>query len=372
MNNNENRTMRLLTAFGIILIVAGHFSADYLSLGGLFPYYAFHVYIFLFVSGYFYKAEDEKNIPSFLLRKAKRLLLPYFIFNLLYGILSAILVKAGVILVGELNLKNLFIEPFLSGHQFMFNFPAWFVPALFVTETINVLMRKILGLVFKKQCQVDWICFIGCLAVGIATVYFSITGHVWGYWKMPGRWLIMMFGIEFGRVFKEYIEPGLNKLLNRFGKLPSALVYFGLVGGIEYVLMLTQNGLNFSVVWCTAFANGPVIPFVTVTTGVLWYYGISRVLCELVPPKSRLLNPLLEVGRRSYSIMTNHIFVLFLINTVCMLLARNNIGCAGFDFVSYASDSVYQYLYAGYHATHIINTVVCVSVPTIIAKCVVK
>ena len=53
----ENKQMRILSAIGMILVVAGHLGYSLFDVGGLFPYYSFHVFIFLFVSGYFYREE---------------------------------------------------------------------------------------------------------------------------------------------------------------------------------------------------------------------------------------------------------------------------------------------------------------------------
>ena len=53
----ENKELRILSAIGIILVAAGHLGYNLFDIGGLFPYYSFHVFIFLFVSGYFYKEE---------------------------------------------------------------------------------------------------------------------------------------------------------------------------------------------------------------------------------------------------------------------------------------------------------------------------
>ena len=45
---------------------------------------------------------------------------------------------------GDLSLWNLFVEPFITGHQFEYNLAAWFVPALFLVEMANVLLRRLL------------------------------------------------------------------------------------------------------------------------------------------------------------------------------------------------------------------------------------
>ena len=51
-NTEENRQFRILSALGITFVVAGHLGYGVFDMGGLFPYYSFHVFIFLFVSGY--------------------------------------------------------------------------------------------------------------------------------------------------------------------------------------------------------------------------------------------------------------------------------------------------------------------------------
>ncbi len=52
----ENKEFRILSAIGIILVAAGHLGYNIFEIGELFPYYSFHVFIFLFVSGnFFYK-----------------------------------------------------------------------------------------------------------------------------------------------------------------------------------------------------------------------------------------------------------------------------------------------------------------------------
>ena len=65
----ENRQMRILSAIGIILVAAGHLGYDLFDIGGLFPYYSFHVFIFLFVSGYFYRTQAQERIGRYLLGK---------------------------------------------------------------------------------------------------------------------------------------------------------------------------------------------------------------------------------------------------------------------------------------------------------------
>ena len=161
--HTENKEFRILSAIGIILVVAGHLGYNLFDMGGLFPYYSFHVFIFLFVSGYFYKPEAEEHILTYLLGKCRTLLLPYFLWNFVYGLVVVLFRSVGFYIGNVPSLYTLFVAPFVDGHQFLYNFPAWFVPALFLTGIVNVCMRKVLSLL---RIQDEWLILAGCLLPG--------------------------------------------------------------------------------------------------------------------------------------------------------------------------------------------------------------
>ncbi|WP_230399228.1 acyltransferase family protein [Novisyntrophococcus fermenticellae] len=64
-------------AFGIILMVMGH-----IGFGGKFDQFihAFHMPMFFFISGFFYK-EKHIDVKKCAFDKAKKLLTPYFVFG---------------------------------------------------------------------------------------------------------------------------------------------------------------------------------------------------------------------------------------------------------------------------------------------------
>ena len=46
-----NITFGILTGTAIVMVVAGHLGYGVLTVGDLFPYYSFHVPLFMFISG---------------------------------------------------------------------------------------------------------------------------------------------------------------------------------------------------------------------------------------------------------------------------------------------------------------------------------
>ena len=87
--------MRVLSAIAISFVVLGHINftggmevtlTEPMTFQGWFPYYSFHLPLFLFISGYFFRdlPEDGPLFPAllrFIGKKAGKLLVPYYIFS---------------------------------------------------------------------------------------------------------------------------------------------------------------------------------------------------------------------------------------------------------------------------------------------------
>ena len=122
----------ILSALAIIMVVAGHLGYGILTVGELFPYYSFHVPLFMFISGYFYTEEEQERPFYYIKKKVRRLLVPYFIWNLIYGLIAWGLRDGAGFAFGEpISVKSLFLDPFLHGYQYLYNFLFLLVLQLF-------------------------------------------------------------------------------------------------------------------------------------------------------------------------------------------------------------------------------------------------
>lgn len=348
----ENKEFRILSAIGIILVVAGHLGYYLFEVGELFPYYSFHVFIFLFVSGYFYKPEAEERILGYIIGKCVSLLLPYFLWNLVYGMLTALLHRAGFTIGQEVSLWTLFVEPFVSGHQFMYHFPAWFVPVLFLIEIINVCMRKVLRIL---RLNYEWLIFAGCLIMGIAVVWLAIEGRAWGYYKIPGRILFMLPGFQMGRIYKEKLE--------KYDNLSDG-IYFLTVIGMQLIISVFCGGLAFSAVWVTSFANGPIVPYLTVITGIAFWLRVAKIMTD-IPYFSRKL---VYIGRNTYTIMMHHVLGFMLVKGIFYLIHTYTPLCREFDTAMFFSEINFIYLAGGTEASKWIYLLAGIGFPLVIAN----
>ncbi len=371
----RNATFTTLSAIGIILIILGHLDLGIATFGGLFPYYSYHVMIFVFVAGYFYKPENEEHIGAFILHKAGKLLLPYFVWNLIYGIIAILMRGAGFEFAGELNLYNLFIAPFMGGHQFGLNAAAWFVPALFLLELCDILARKmtatVCAFIRRKHrsegelskdnsdvynpnaiygTNVEWLFMILYLAVGILVVYLAKRGSVYDYYKIPGRLMLMAPSLQLGRLYRTKLEKS---------DITPSIIYIPLVFVMSAIVKFTHGGLAYSTVWVTGFAGTVLTPFITTLIGIALWLRVAKILAKLFvegravkdkttatdsSPRYGVIGRIINVtGAHTFDIMMHHLAVFMIIKSIFAFMAERTSVLSGFDMEAYKSDLYYVY-----------------------------
>lgn len=351
-----NMTCGILSGLAIVMVVAGHLGYNILTVGDLFPYYSFHVPLFMFLSGYFYKETSEERPLAYAVRKMRRLLVPYLLWNLVYGLIAWLLRRNGFAMGEGISLRTLFLAPFMHGYQFIYNYAAWFVPVLFVIEMMNLLMRLALGRIFGKLFRrlnagrLEWLYLAGSLAVGMAVVYLAAGGHVWGDYKAPGRILFLYPCFQMGQFYKKKLERHDTS---------KNLLYFAVLIGVQVLLNVCCNGLAFSSVWCTGFANGPVIPYVTIVTGIAFWLRIARILTPLV----RTDGAVRYLGEHTYTVMMHHVMVFMLVKMILAALAASTGFCADFDLAQFYSNIDYIYLVNGAEHFKMVYLAAGVAVP---------
>ena len=361
-----NITFGILTGTAIVMVVAGHLGYGVLTVGDLFPYYSFHVPLFMFISGYFYKEVGKGQTFGYVKKKVRRLLVPYLLWNLVYGLLAWLLRGHGFSMGEEIGIRTLLLAPFMHGYQFIYNYAAWFVPVLLVIEMMNLLMRLICGWSFEKLSRrrdeggnLEWFYLAGSLAIGMIVVCLAIGGHVWGDYKAPGRILFLYPCYQMGQFYKTKLQKH-----DTMGNL----VYFAIVMGVQTLLQIGCNGLAFSSVWCTGFANGPLVPYVTIVTGIAFWLRIAKVAAPVIG-RSRVIRFL---GQNTYTVMMHHVLVFMLIKMILAGVAAGTGLCGDFDFAQFYSNIDYIYLVNGVEHFKMVYLAAGVGVPLVIRYGVVK
>lgn len=80
--------INLLKAFAIMLVVSGHLE---FSMLGMFPPYSFQLALFFFISGMLFKEKYLSDACTFIKRRVKSLLFPYFLYEIFYVIVTCVI-----------------------------------------------------------------------------------------------------------------------------------------------------------------------------------------------------------------------------------------------------------------------------------------
>lgn len=356
MTKKINNQFLILQSIAIILVVYGHRGG-----GGVnffqewFPVYSFHMPLFIFISGYFYKSDSEDSIKKFILKKIKRLVIPYFIWNLIYGIIINMLRNKEIVKypVNNLSLKSLFISPWQDGHQFLFNLASWFVLALFLIEIIYLLFRK---LSIQIRMQNEYLILFILLALGLIAIIESNKGYntEWNLTIFRTMFLIPFY--HMGYLYKQKIEEKDNA---------NSVLYFCIIFIIQFVIIIKYNNkLDFSAVFLNSFNSSNILlSYITSATGIMFWLRISKILTPSLE-NSKFIK---YIGTNTWTIMMHHIFTFWMINFILSLNDMN-----GFNYEAFKTNIWYAYTIQNSNISLLFYIFVGVSLPLLIKYCLSK
>jgi fucose 4-O-acetylase-like acetyltransferase len=137
--------MRALTVIAVVLVHA-QFGGLHVTpvTGVLFEWFSpsFVMPIFLFIAGYFFY--ETPKLLGYLKKRFKRLVGPYYWWNLVYAAIFLAVTSAGLLhWTNTVNLTTFLVQPWITGEQYAFNLAAWFVLALFLAQVAFALIRMV-------------------------------------------------------------------------------------------------------------------------------------------------------------------------------------------------------------------------------------
>jgi fucose 4-O-acetylase-like acetyltransferase len=286
--------MNILKAFGIIMVVIGHVSKPF----KLFTPYSFHMALFIFVSGYFYNYAKYEENPFDFIRKRFRMIIYYFLYNLFYAVVNYYHFKLYLDIPKHFfTLKNFFIMPFMHGHQYLFIVPAWFIPALFIIQVTFLFVHKYLRRFITSKTAL----LIIYLTVACGGILLANSGRNRGIYLPLVRTCFGFFFYYLGIYYREALES--KNIFN--------IINLGIVLLIQNLLHLKYGDIDYGLAW-GMFNRNFMLPIITSITGIYFYTYLSKVIYR----DWKRYNPLILIGRHTFSIMINHLFVFLLLNII--------------------------------------------------------
>lgn len=325
-----NVQFAVLTFLATLLVVFGHTGISFGTFEWIFHYDTFHMPLFVFISGYFFKSNDVsiKNAPNFIIKKTKKLIIPFFIFNLVYGMLALYFYKKFNIqwCHGNDFWYNLLIQPFTNATDFFgFNSPSWFVLMLFWVE-INSYLLYLLFKKFKyKHIIVTLLCFVASLFL----IHLSRNGYRATYIIFFTRTIYMMFWFSVGIIYKNYLE--------KYDRI-SNLKYFTIVFFVQFVILIINEGHEMNAfIFNGTFTQNGLITIILAANGIALYLRISKILCPSLG-KLKLVNC---IQKNSFNIMMNQMLGFFILNLIFFKLS-NYYSFIQFDYNSFIINQFYR------------------------------
>lgn len=351
---------KILYAVGMIMVVCGHVGGGGISIiSDWFPYGGLHLALFVFCSGYFYRSKAEESVPKYILKKLQSLVVPLYIYTVVYAIIVQISRLKGFEMGGDISFNNIFIAPITNGHQFIYNMGGWFIAPLFMVEVYNIIIRKILKMINKNISE--WAFFVISMVSGIAGNQLACMGYLQNWWLVLVRMLYFVPFYEMGILYKGKLEK-----IDR--RIPS-FWYFVIVFAVKLAIVYHYGKmLVYTPPWCNDFTEGPVMPIVIGYLGIALWVRIATIL-EPVIGRSKWIN---IIADNTYSIMMNQFLGFMIVKTVYAIISKLYIGFSDFDWISYKTDIWWYYIPKGLSYTLIIYVVAGIAFSIIVQKIIDK
>lgn len=293
----------LLKALAIILVVSGHLE---FSIFNMFPPYSFQLALFFFISGMLFKDKYLDDVATYFTRRIKSLLVPYFAYEAVYFLITLALVPVIGEFFGEpMSLKTFFITPFVNGHQLLLCAPLWFVPQLFMTMIVFLFLMRLFNKIDNKYITLGFFTVLGFGAIP----FWKVVSHT-PIALITMRTMFSLFFVYLGYFYVKYIKDNYNIFTPKW------------LGGIicfQSILWLFNRdfnpthgiGLSYVLVW-GRFDQQIVVPVLTSLTGI-W---VSLLAVKLLYPYLKDVKFLQDMGKCTYHIMANHLFVMYMITLI--------------------------------------------------------
>lgn len=295
--SNRELWLDIAKFFGIALVVLNHLNINIplvTFFGGMF-----YMPVFFVASGYTYRNKGE-NFRTFVLGKARRLLLPYAVCNVLLFVFFTILNRSfskpsslGMFYSRSMLMKN--GSNWNMALMSNLNAPTWFLTCLFLCLCFYFLIDRKFEDVKRRRIAV-----VAAMAVGILLRTIS---PVLLPWSLENA-LYFLGLIELGRFLKEEGLAWLRK---------NEWIYANIL--IVFVALSYVNGsVNVSI---SEYGRSMVLYFFTGALGSL----LCMKAAELMEKYLKVLaKPLAFVGRHTLPILCWHLFVIEIIKKLLGIL----------------------------------------------------
>ena len=342
---NVNYNFKVLYAIGMVLVICGHYSIPIFTVGNLYPYDTFHIPLFVFISGYFYKNSNSKDcfaVIRYMKGKFLHLFLPYILWNFVYALIAILLTRNPYYKFGmgsnvPINIYTFFIRPFQIGDGFIINVAAWYLVVLFCIQSLNCLIKYFLNKI-KIFSEIFYCLF--CFLCAYMSVIMAQSN-----WESPWkicivRIMYLLFYYELGLFYKIYLEQRINKINNVVALSFNVVIT---------TILIYLFGNTIPIIYVGVFPSIPIITILRAILGIGFWVRITKIFTPVLK-ESKLI---LFVSDHTFSFMMHQGLAGIALNG--MILIMNSLFgiFVSFDENLYKNEIWYAYTENGMYELHI-------------------
>lgn len=327
----ENLAFRYLYGFAILFVLLSHCDGGGVEmLSNWMHFGAFHLGIFVFGSGYFFREEKLLNPRLYLWNKVKRLLIPLWCWNLFYGLLLTLLHGLNFTFGEPLTLRGILLFPLNSENLYVLNMGSWFIFPFFCVQILYGAGKLLLNLLGRPKVT-DRILQALFVTAGFAGVYFA--GHGYHEYALYPVFRILYFMpfYAFGMLYRDFLEKYLSKA-------PAAL-YFGTCLLISLMLNARFGKAVYVIPSSCDYPFGMWATYLAGAVGILFWLRVSTVLADF----GKECIPLLVLGRSTWDIMFHQFAGIMAVKAVFAVTGRIFGIFRDFDPAAFSGDIWYLY-----------------------------
>lgn len=289
--HQHDNVFDIMKGVAIISVVTGHCSVSVIE--GYVNQY--HLATFYFVAGYFFKSSYIDNAKTFMMKRIKRLYIPFVCYGLVFLLFHNTFCSLGLYPSGDTYSANDFVH---NGLRLLFQLASfepfmgamWFASSLLMVSIVYIAVRKICR---SKNLKTAWGGIILCTLIGLVCIKLHVKNPLC-IWNA----MIIVMIYHWGVISKKH------QLLQRYinSKITLACIILNLI--------LYMLGGTVRLQPSEMISNNPLLFFIVPGMGIAMVYGVSKWIS-----RTRIARVIALCGDRSFEIMALH-FVCFKIVAV--------------------------------------------------------
>ncbi|MBP5607085.1 MAG: acyltransferase family protein [Lachnospiraceae bacterium] len=338
VRSKSNKKFMLLSAVGILMVVDHHTWITFNLFGDYIPYNSFFMPMFVFISGYFNKIDENAKLPGYILKKARTLLIPYVGISLMVFAIQWLinLFKTGEVMAVPSGYLLYVLERVVTiGSSVSIATPMWFVISLFSVLVIYAVLKKLMYRIWNSYVMLVLFC---CMHVASVYLAKTLPEETLTPLLIPLKCMFFIPFIEMGIIYRDHLEAKHGSLSG--GRKLLLMLILLLINTARSIYLPDAYDMAFDSIGEMSGFTSPFIvtPLISSVVGILFWLTLIDMAGSALY-ESRFVN---YMSCNTFWIMGLHIAFFNIVNCVLLTIHEHIMPLLYFD-AEYFRESEWYY-----------------------------